>query len=164
MFIAHSEASVQKIHISRDYKIPMCVLNIRYVLVISGNHLISCHTNTSASPHMPANNRHEQLYRSYKISGIDLSRRLIHYSTEPCTCMAVWSETGVDPLLNFYCIRQNILKLSEDKKSRRKTVSRNTKTILTFSQKFLKKIFSIPLQKVFMEQYFGKVFWCLQFG
>lgn len=92
MFIAHSEASVQKIHISQDYKIPMCVLNIRYVLVISGNHLISCHTNTSASPHMPANNRHEQLYRSYKISGIDLSRRLIHYSTEPCTCMAVWNE------------------------------------------------------------------------
>jgi len=81
MFIAHSEALVQRRYIYLEiYKIPMYVLNIRYVPVISGNHLISYHTNTDALSHMPANSRHEQLYRSYKISIIDLSMRLIHYS------------------------------------------------------------------------------------
>lgn len=78
MFLAHLEAQYRRYTYLEIYKIPMCVLNIRYVLVISGNHLISYHTD--ASSHMPTNNRHEQLYRSYKIWVIDLSRRLIHYS------------------------------------------------------------------------------------
>jgi len=49
MHVAHSEALVQRRYIYfKIYKIPMYVLNIRYVPVISGNHLISYHTNTDA--------------------------------------------------------------------------------------------------------------------
>jgi len=136
----------------------MCVLNIRYVPVISGNHLISCHTSTDTSLHMPANNRHEQLHRSYKILVIDLSRKQIHYSD---WIMYVYdsvkwnkSRPTFEFLLHF---RPNILKLSEDKKSMSK-IGGGDKQKYKNHFNFFKFVFNLLIS--LLEIFLGNVF-CL---